>query len=146
MGLTQSVAGLIYFDELETHVARLKINAKRRTADRRDYNELAEYLQKAEPESKIPLAELVSKLARIPLPTVYANLDSKFKDSVKAAAGATVTIAEMKSESVRIPEPVAASVKEAVNGLQQLVKEEPKKREERRGCCQSDTSPLTIKS
>ena len=36
----------------------------------------------------------------------------------------------MKSEPVRIPEPVAEAVKGAVNGLQQLVKEQPKKKDE----------------
>jgi hypothetical protein len=116
-------------DDLETHVARLKINAKRRIADRRDYNELAAYLRRSEPENKSSLVQRIAKLTGIPVPTIYPLLDEEYKRPYEDSKS-IVTIKVMPTQPIRIPEPVAASVKQAVSSLQQLVKEEPKKRDE----------------
>ena len=64
----------------------------------------------------------MSEITNIPHRTIVAYLDDEFKREYESTVPSDFGI----GERVRIPEPVAASVKQAVSSLQQLVKEEPR--------------------
>lgn len=124
----------IDLNDLQTHVARLVINTQRRIADEEDYNELARFLQKAEPGDKAyrvslgkSIAERISELTGISNRIVLANLDERYKQNQeKVADAASLGI----GKSLRVPKPVAKSVKDAVTALKEAVEENPDKTKE----------------
>lgn len=120
-------------NDLQTHVARLIINTQRRMADVRDYYELAKFLQKTEPgersylvKSGKTIVERINELTNIPIKTLWSKIDREFKQpghsSVDSALGEGTTI--------RIPEPVVASVQQAVQELKKTVEEHPEQKKE----------------
>lgn len=114
-------------DELRTHIARLVINTQRRVAETSDYDELAEFLCKTEPEDKSSLAERISKLTGISAITVRRHLSDNYKQvQEKADRGDHL----QRTRDVAVPEVVAEPLRKTIDDLQEIVASNPEKERE----------------
>jgi len=103
-------------DALQTRVARLVINRTRRTANIRDYEELARFLHKTEPgkdryhvKNGKTIAARITELTGIPYRTVMDHIGgSKYvgptKPLVKVAGSATLDKGVQRSQKPQSPE------------------------------------------